>query len=251
MQHEVTVTANVYSNHVPHQNAPNSFGMFAVIAGAALAVYVAPKAITGAYDAVSGGSFAHVINQGESKQRGYTDWNNCPSATRCLSNAADRDITSMTVGELLEAMARRGTRGGIFAAGIWQVTSEPLKEAVRAGVVARHEQFTPDVQNRVFVGYLAKDKRPAIFKAVRDGVGFEQAGHAAAKEWSALKSPILGRGVHDKRGVNKATIDSRVVIASLKKAHQDYKKALDAGLNSDDAYAVALGVKQFNTGNSI
>lgn len=251
MQHEVTMAVNVYSSHVPHQNAPNSFGMFAVIAGAALAVYVAPKAITSAYDAVSGGSFAHVVNQGESKNRGYEDWNNCPSTRRCLSNAANRDITSMTVGELLDAMAKRGTRGGIFSAGIWQVTPEPLKEAVRAGVVARHEQFTPEVQNRIFVGYLAKGKRPSIYRAVRDGSGYEQAAHDAASEWAALKSPILGRGVHDKRGVNKATIDSRVVIASLKKAHQDYKKSIDAGLNSDDAYAVALGVKQFNTGSSI
>ena len=250
MQHEVTVVANVYSN-TPEtsQNRSSGFGIVAVIAGAAFAVYVAPRAITGAYDAVSGGSFAHVVNQGESKSRGYEDWNNCPSTRRCLSNAADRDITSMTVGDLLDAMEKRGTRGGIFAAGIWQVTPEPLREAVRAGVVSKSDLFTPETQNKVFVGYLAKGKRPAIFKAVRDGEGFEQAGHAAAKEWAALKSPITGRGVHDKRGVNKATIDSRVVVASLKAAHDTYKKAIDAGLNSDDAYAVALGVKKFNNGS--
>ena len=184
---------------------------------------------------------AGLIHWGESRQRGYNDYNR-GSDKWSASNKQNIDLAQMSVGQIMAAQALpRGSTNRLFAVGKYQVVPDTMKEAVAGLGVSLSEKFTPALQEKIFAEYLAARKRPQIEKYIKGGGNIESASHAVAQEWASVASVKTGRGVYDKVGVNHASIKAPEMLAALNTAKAEYARLIAQGKDEKTAYALALG----------
>jgi hypothetical protein len=98
-------------------------------------------------------SLADLIGQHEGGAGGYNAIN-----MEGGRKVGTRDLANMTVGQLMQSQKK----GEIHAAGRYQMIHPALIDAIKAGVVQEDEQFTPEVQDRIFRDFLLGKKRPAV-----------------------------------------------------------------------------------------
>lgn len=186
-------------------------------------------------------SVAGLIHWGESRRRGYNDYNR-GSDKWSASNKQNIDLAQMTVGQIMAAQALpRGSANRLFAVGKYQAIPDTLKGAVSTLGISLNEKFTPELQEKIFSEYLAARKRPQIEKYIKGGGSIEKASHAVAQEWASIASIKTGRGVYDGVGVNHAGIKAPEMVAALQKARAEYSRLIAGGMNERAAYAAALG----------
>ncbi len=186
---------------------------------------------------------AGLIHWGESRQRGYNDYNR-GSDKWSASSKQNLDLTQMTVGQIMAAQALpRGSAGRLFAVGKYQAIPDTLKGAVSTLGISLNEKFTPELQEKIFTGYLASRKRPQIEKYIKGSGSLENASHAVAQEWASVASIKTGRGVYDGVGVNHAGIKAPEMVAALQTAKTEYARLIATGADEKTAYALALGAK--------
>lgn len=104
------------------------------------------------------------------------------------------DHNNMTVGQVMAAQAR----GEMFATGRYQIIPETLKGAVSAMGLKGNEKYDQTLQDRIFVEYLLKNKRKAIWNYIH-GKSNDLRGAmlAASQEWSSFAAPA---GAKTRRG---------------------------------------------------
>lgn len=209
--------------------------------GLAVSLFAAGTALHN-YRGTPPGTLKKLILEGEAGTRGYNSYNR--GSMRCAkSNDTPLNLTDMTIGQIQYYQSLPSCSAQkLLAVGHYQIVPETLDQAVRELALPASTPFTPEVQDTIFALYLAKEKQPAIHHWVRTGQDLYAASYAVAQEWAIFQAPN-GRGVYDGNGNNKARISAEKVIHALEKARHDYLQLTDAGLDTDTAYATALGVR--------
>jgi hypothetical protein len=214
-----------------------------VIQPAAEGAKAAKAGIGNAWEGVKG-SVSDLIHMGESKRRGYNDYNR-GSDKRAASNKENLDLENMTVAEIMEKQSLPvGHKDRLFAVGKYQVIPDTMRDAVKALGIDPNQKFTPELQERLFSEFLTTSKkgRGALENYIKSGKGSaEDATHAIAQEWASVESPKLGRGVYDGIGNNAAHIKSSVMLPAVEAARRKYEELRAQGINAKEAYATALG----------
>lgn len=186
-------------------------------------------------------TLALLVHRGESKRRGYNDYNR--GSTSCRgSNARNIKLVEMTFAQIAAAQALRTCHPEkLLAVGRYQDID--VTRAMRALGIKPFTRYTPAMQDYVFAHYLTQSKQPAVARYIRTGKNLNGAGHAMAAEWASIQSPIKGRGLYDGNGTNKAHIKALRVIEALGRSRAAYIKAINSGLDDKKAYEIAVGVR--------
>ncbi len=104
--------------------------------------------------------------------------------------------------------------GWLYAVGRYQFIPSTLRFAVDSSSVSWHDNFTPEVQDRLMAA-LVLYKRPTIVSYLQgshDNVG--AAVDALAREWACVEYRN-GRGYYDGYGGNRASLTRQEVVAVL------------------------------------
>jgi hypothetical protein len=190
------------------------------------------------------GSIAALLNSGESRARGYNDYNrgNGADTPKPASNKANIPLTTYSISKINELQALpRGHADRLFAVGMYQMVPNTFKETVEKMGIGGGEIFTPALQDRMFSERLAGNKRPKIVEYIKGGGDLSEAGHAAAQEWGSIGSPklggrgALGAGQH-------VSISASTFAAALTAARTKYAEEIKAGADPKTAYAKAIGL---------
>lgn len=194
---------------------------------------------------------AGLLHWGESKQRGYNDYNR--GGAGAASNKENIDLTNMTIGEIMEKQRLPvGHKDRIFAAGKYQIigSNDPKNDTMGAAVKAlgldTNAKFDEAMQERIFTEYLAKEKRKPIENFITgksDDV--KAAGLSVAQEWASVGTSAKGgKGYYDGDGSNHASIKAEEMEAALIEARAKYQKLISSGMDEKKAYGIALGAYQ-------
>jgi hypothetical protein len=200
------------------------------------------------------GTVAYLIWRGESKRRGWNDWNNCPSKGRCRSNAVNHRFTAMTIGQIKTMQRRAGSPGGVFAVGMPQLIPDTMNTCTRQLGIRDSELFDERLQVRLLADCLTRSpKRAFIHRAIAGNGSIERAGVDVALEWASISSPSyfkfdgrachVNRGCYDGYGVNHAGIKASHMQAALRLARDAYAREMAQGTPERIAYVRALGIK--------
>ena len=198
---------------------------------------------------VSGGKvtgnedFATLVHLGESKRRGYNDYNR-GSAKNAPSNKENIKLTDMTLEEIMrKQQLPLMNPDRLFAVGKYQVVTGTLRDAVRSLGLNVSEKFTPQLQERIFAEFLATKKKgrralEGFVKGKSDNA--DAAVNDAALEWASLKGSS-GSGAYEGVGTNHASIGAAAVKAALTRARTKYASLIKSGMAEERAYGIAIG----------
>ncbi|MGZ9712997.1 hypothetical protein ACXX82_19585 [Glaciimonas sp. GNP009] len=230
-----------------------------VKAGAAKATEVVSSATAAGYDAAKSGVGA-VINYGKdraakmaspilntvglgnliaSHEGDYGSYNRGMSGD---AKGKKLDFSSMTIDDIMAQQAKpRGDSDRLFAVGKYQIIPSTMKGAVASMKLSGNENFTPELQERIFSEYLADKKRPEIsgyISGKHDDVN--KATLAASKEWASIEDPLTGKSYYDKVGNNKAATSAKAISDELISARLTYQNGISNGMDGKKAMAYAL-----------
>ena len=198
------------------------------------------------------GSLASVIHLGESRLRGYNDYNR--GSSKCRKSARKNiSFVTMSISNLMRLQAKgRCSRLKVFASGVWQIIPVTMKSAKAHMRFSGRDKYSHALQNRIFVEYLTLEKRPAIAHYVMTGKDISNAGLSVALEWASMQSPTYfksgkvvcrrGTGCYDGKGTNVAHTKYTTVLKALRKARATFLKLQNQGMPHMKAYAISLGV---------
>ena len=197
---------------------------------------VKPKAYQGVPTPTSGASLSGIIASGEG---GYGSYNK-----GVAGDSRDQiDFSQMTVGQLMARQALpKGDANRVFAFGKYQIVPSTMAEAVTKLGISPDERVTPELQERIFTDYLAKDKRPAL----RDFItgkndDIRAAVKAGSQEWASVANPETGRSYHEGKGGNAASISAERFGTGLQNAREQYAALIANGVDPNAAYRQSLG----------
>lgn len=189
-----------------------------------------------------------LMHRGESGAAGYNAYNRgtyTGDDGREHIRGADRriDFSQMTVGQLLDAQALpNGDPNRVFAVGKYQIIPQTMRGAVAELGIDRNQQFTPELQDRVFSEYLIADKRPDIRNYItgQPGTSLTQAQHALSLEWASFGDPNKGGASHY-GGANHASISLQQSGDALNQMRTEYRAAIDSGKTPEQAWRATIG----------
>ncbi len=175
----------------------------------------------------AGGTTFEIIAGGEG---GYNSVNrgNAGDTPGGSQEVFGKDLTEMTVGEIMDAQAA----GKVFAVGKYQIIDTTMSEWVNhpRGGVSRSDKFDEATQEK-FKTYVINIKRPEIGRYLRgESDDVVAAAQGVAREFASvgLSRPEAGRGVDQSRyagiGDNAASIPSREIQQALKFDRGQYQQ---------------------------
>ena len=129
--------------------------------------------------------------------------------------AARVNLEGMTVGEVMAAQSR----GDFNAAGRYQIIGSTLRDAAKTLGLSGNEMFDKAMQDRIFVEYLLKHKRKAVWNYI-NGKSDDLHGAmlALSQEWASFADPRTGKSYYDGDGVNRASVGINQSAALLQQA---------------------------------
>ncbi|KLP38989.1 hypothetical protein ABR36_11540 [Enterobacter ludwigii] len=127
--------------------------------------------------------FADLICSAESRND-YTAYNRTyphpyPTQTEVHRNTS---LTSMTIQQVMNAQSANQ----MFATGRYQITTDPLKDAVRGLKLDVNALYDEAMQDRIFDEYIIKIKRPAIIAYLEGNGSVDDAAYACALEFASV-----------------------------------------------------------------
>jgi peptidoglycan hydrolase-like protein with peptidoglycan-binding domain len=187
----------------------------------------------------------NLVTRGESGAAGYNAYNrgtyrDAQGHNHIRGSDGPIDFSTMTVGQVHDAQhADRDDPNRLFAVGRYQVIPQTMDGAINALNLDRNQQFTPQVQDRVFNDYLIVDKRPAIHDYItgKPGVDVTDAQRALAQEWASFGDPDNGGRSHYDDGANHASITLAQSSAALNSMREAYQADIARGMTADQAWA--------------
>jgi hypothetical protein len=187
-------------------------------------------------------SLAGIIQAGESGKKGYNAYNRGTLGNKILGPVGDRNLTNMTLSEILDDMQRsKSDTKRLFAVGKYQMIPDTLKEGIRSlKIDPSATKYDPKIQELLFSKYLLDKKRPAISAYIKgksdDAMG---AAASASYEWASIGNPKKG-GRGNYGGGNHVSISAEKILNSMHKSRELYKTFIAQGLSDDEAYQKAV-----------
>lgn len=202
-------------------------------------------------DAVSGlnnSPLGNLIGDAESGRAGYNAYNRETRGNRIIGPNGPVDLENMTIGELTRRQnLPLGHPDKILAAGRYQITPEPMREAIQNLGLSPDQRFDRTTQDRILRDYLLSKKRPAIESYITGRSNDARAAiNSASAEWAALR-PHRGASIHEGRNGNRATVTPDRTLAALNHAKETYRKAIESGKTPAEAWRTAFGVMETQT----
>lgn len=96
--------------------------------------------------------------------KGEGDYNSVNLGKRFSNRSSTRDLSNMSVNELMRAQEQREFN----AAGRYQMIPETFKSGVKSLGLSGNERMTPELQDRFFYDYLIK--KAGVLKSPRKGM---------------------------------------------------------------------------------
>ena len=129
--------------------------------------------------------------------------------------AARVNLEGMTVAQVMDAQ----TRGDFNAAGRYQIIGTTMRDAAKTLGLSGNEMFDRATQDRIFVEYLLKHKRKAVWNYI-NGKSDDLHGAmlALSQEWASFADPRTGKSYYDGDGVNRASVGINQSAALLQQA---------------------------------
>jgi len=186
-------------------------------------------------------SLAGLIKNAESGSKGYNAYNRGTSGNKILGPVGNRDLTSMTLSEILADMNRSANdERRLFAVGKYQMIPPTLIDGIKKlGLNPDTTKFDAKTQELLFSKYLLDKKRPQISAYIKGKTDNPvAAANAAAEEWASLADPNTGRSKHGHGNV--ASVSAERVITAMNVSRAQYKANLSKGMSEDEAYQVAV-----------
>lgn len=127
--------------------------------------------------------FADLIGHAESKND-YTTYNRTYPHPNPVHIEVYRNttLTSMTIGQVMIAQRNND----MFATGRFQITTDPLKEAVKHLNLDVNALYDESTQDHIFNEYIIKVKRPSIISYLEGSGSVEDAAYACAQEFASV-----------------------------------------------------------------
>jgi len=144
------------------------------------------------------------------------------SYTSMFPSESYPQLTNMTIGQVVQFQKQKLRDGRASAAvGAYQFLT-PERAAKLAGIPLT-AKFSPENQDKMAIAYMIEGtKRPDLAAYITGKSNNINAAHIdIANEWAALAGPN-GRGMHDRDGVNKASISAATVRKALMEARRAY-----------------------------
>lgn len=110
-----------------------------------------------------------LMKKGESGARGYNAYNRGTYGKDTIGGREEIDFSELTVAEIQRRQSLPlGTPGNfsterVFAIGKYQVIPDTLQAAVDHLGIQPDEKFTPQLQDKIFTGYLLVEKQKAVY----------------------------------------------------------------------------------------
>lgn len=182
-----------------------------------------------------------LISSGEG---GYGSYNRGRAGD---ANGAQIDFSQMTVGEVMRRQdLPRNDPERLFAVGKYQMIPGTFEEAVNSLGIDRNAKFTPQLQERMFAGYLVDEKRPQVRAYITGETsgaqGLQGAQLALAREFASVADPRTGRSVYDNDSAgNSASITAAEVGTALNQMRGQYQQNIGSGMSPAEAYRALSG----------
>jgi GH24 family phage-related lysozyme (muramidase)/LysM repeat protein len=180
-----------------------------------------------------------LIFRGESQGAGgYNAYN----TGRAGDSSRPRDLTSMTLGQVMKAQAN----GELFAVGKYQVIPATMKEAVANLKLNPNDKFDASMQEKIFNDFLIDEKRPQIRDYVTGETsgtsGLQKAQLAVAQEFASVASPYTGKSYYDgDSGGNHSSITAGECGTALNQMRTQYQDNIKQGMSPDQAWRAISG----------
>lgn len=172
------------------------------------------------------GSLLDIISFGESGTDGYN----------AKYGGPDEDLTTRTVGEVLEIQKEGWGDKKSTAIGKYEIIRKTLKGLVDRGVVSKDELYNEANQDKLFVSLLFDDAK--LVKYLEGDITKEEALLKISKMWAAVPVPYdiertikgekvtikKGQSYYEGDGLNKANIDLDGILLSLDELKKNYDK---------------------------
>lgn len=185
-------------------------------------------------------SLSGIIKKAESGNKGYNAYNRGTSGGKILGPVGERNLTSMTIGSILNDMGRDiSDRQRLFAVGKYQMIPSTLKDGIKSLGLSTSALYDEKTQELLFSKYLLDKKRPQISAYIKGKTdNLVSAASAAASEWASIADPKTG---HSKYGSgNHASVPPGVIMGAIKKSKELYASFKSQGLDEDSAYQKAV-----------
>ena len=155
--------------------------------------------------------------------------------------AARVNLEGMTVAQVMAAQAR----GDFNAAGRYQIIGSTLRDAVKTLGLSGNEMFDKTMQDRIFVEYLLKHKRKAVWNYIHGkSDNLNAAMLAMSQEWASFAAPAgakTHRGLisdgnmsfYAGNGVDKASVGAAQSAAMLQQLRAQVAASRQSGGHSE------------------
>ncbi|MDO5609241.1 MAG: peptidoglycan-binding protein [Pseudomonadota bacterium] len=193
-----------------------------------------------------------LMHKGESGAAGYNAYNRgtaVNSKGQKYIVGADRDIdfSTLTLGQVseLQHLGRRDP-DRVFAVGKYQIIPDTMDGAIRSMGLDRNQQFTPELQDRIFSEYLIVSKRPDIHAYItgKPGATLEKAQFELSREWASFSDPRKGDMQSHYGSGNRAHISLKESSDALTSMRTEYAQNIGNGMSPKDAWASMIGSTQ-------
>lgn len=191
-----------------------------------------------------------LMKKGESGARGYNAYNRGTYGKDTIGGREEIDFSELTVAEIQRRQSLPlGTPGNfsterVFAIGKYQVIPDTLQAAVDHLGIQPDEKFTPQLQDKIFTGYLLVEKQKAVYGYVTGDERYSlyNARRQMAFEWASFPDPSKPGDVSYYGKPNAAHISNAEVVQVLTDMHREYAESIANGLSPQDAWIAATGV---------
>ena len=194
--------------------------------------------------AYSAGSVAGaIVNSafGQIMKKAEGDYGVVNTGKRHGYKAARVNLEGMTVAQVMAAQAR----GDFNAAGRYQIIGSTLRDAVKTLGLSGNEMFDKTMQDRIFVEYLLKHKRKAVWNYIHGkSDNLNAAMLAMSQEWASFAAPAgakTHRGLisdgnmsfYAGNGVDKASVGAAQSAAMLQQLRAQVAASRQSGGHSE------------------
>lgn len=164
--------------------------------------------------------------------RGEGHYNSVNLGKKHGYKSSTRNLTQMTVGQVMSAQDRREFN----AAGKYQLIRTTLKEAVDTLGIKSNELFNEEMQERILRDYLLSKKQSAVKSFVTGKGSLGAAQLALSKEFASIANPATGKSYYDGDGVNKSSVSAQETANALLATKKAYQENLAAGQSAQQAW---------------
>lgn len=191
-----------------------------------------------------GNPLSDLITRGESGTDGYNAYNrgaymDADGHKHIRGPGGKIDFSTMTLGEVMDSQHLPSADSNrLFAVGRYQIIPQTMDTAAASLNLDRAENFTHELQERIFSDYLIVDKRPAIHDYIvgKPGATLVNAQHELSLEWASIADPY-NNGASHYPSPNRASISLEETADALNEMRTAHRLDIAKGMQPEAAWA--------------